>query len=373
MKVLTITTQYINNMGALLQCYALSTFLNKLDDIDCEVIQYFPKGWKETWNIFSKPKCFRDILKMIFEFLNIKGFLIRRIRNKKTRAFINSHIKLTKEQYYSVSSIENNPPIADAYVCGSDQIWNLKLFQDLTYFLSFTKNINCRRVAYAPSIAQDWTSTEAKSLKKYIDKFDALSIREFGNIDNVKSITDKPVKVVIDPVFLLPKEHWSKLIEKQPLKEPYILCYFLSVTSTAVKLVDKVRKLTGLKVVYLNHNALDKLGCDEEIRDFDPLDFIFYISNATIVCTNSFHCSAFSIIFERSFFFVSGLRNKRIETLQEVFHLGNRLVYDDVIDMMTEADIKIDYAKGRAEGRFYINESINYLLNSLYNNQHTSE
>ena len=77
MKILTLTTQYINNMGALLQCYALSTYLNTFDSIDCKVIQYYPKGWKATWNIIKKPRSVRDVIKIVYELLDVKNLIVR--------------------------------------------------------------------------------------------------------------------------------------------------------------------------------------------------------------------------------------------------------------------------------------------------------
>ena len=166
-------------------------------------------------------------------------------------------------------------------------------------------------------------------------------------------------------MFLLSGEKWLELTHPLEICEPYILCYYLSVTPTAVRFVNKLRKITGYKVIYLNHNAIDKFGCDKEIRDYDPIDFISYISHATIVCTNSFHCSAFSIIFERSFYFVPGLRNKRVEALQEVFELGDRFVSEKLIETITIDSIPISYDKGRDKSCDYINESVDYLKKSL--------
>lgn len=352
-------------MGALLQCYALSSYLNSLDNIECEVIQYFPKEWKATWDIIKKPRTFRDVLKIVYELLDFKNIKKRKERNKKTRNFIKRYIPLTSTTYYTQSSIIDSPPKADAYICGSDQIWNLKIFQDPTYFLSFTAGIDCLRIAYAPSIAEDWTADEAQKLKKYIDRFDALSIREIGNLEIIKSITSKPVQVVIDPVFLLSRKHWLSITKQVECKEPYILCYFLSVPPLAIKLVNKIKEVTGFKVVYLNHNAFDKIGCDEEIRDYDPIDFISYISKASVVCTNSFHCSAFSIIFERNFFFVPGMRNKRVENLQEIFHLGDRFATKENIELIDKKKIVIDYSLGEENGDRYINESKEFLVNAL--------
>ena len=366
MRIYTITTQFANNMGAILQCYALSRFLNKQEGIECEVINYFPKRWKDGWVIFPKPESFRDVIKSLYDLFNVPGLIRWRKKNNLTKRFISKHIPLTKEAYYSEESICINPPLADAYICGSDQIWNFTLFQDPVYFLSFTKNIkNCKRIAYAPSIADDWTAEQEKIVGPYLELFDNLSIREVGNLPQIKRLTSKDVKVVIDPVFLLKVEDWNSIHTDFDIEEPFLLCYFLSVSDLSLKAVKKMKELTGLKIVYLNHNTLDKLNSDIEIRDFDPAKFVTAISKATYVCTNSFHCSAFSIIYKKNFMFVPGMRNKRVENLQELFGLGNRLLSEDRLDNLTLSDLEVDYTKGSEKGCSFINESKTYLLSSL--------
>lgn len=364
MKVLTLTFQFANNMGALLQCYALSRFLNNQEEIDCEVIQYYPSGWKNSWTIFHKPRTFRDVLKFIFELCNIKGYIQRHRKNSLTRSFISKYIPLTKEAYYSQESILNNPPKADVYICGSDQIWNFTLYNDLTYYFSFLQGRSgIKKIAYAASVADDWTIEQEKIVSPYLTSFDSLSIREYGNLEQVTRTAKKEVKVVIDPVFLLSIDDWNKISKPIEIVDPYILCYFLSVSDLAIKTVEKIRQLTGLKVVYLNHNSLDKFNSDVIVPDFDPSLFISYISKASYVCTNSFHCSAFSIIFKRNFMFVPGMRNKRVETLQTVFNLGDRFASYDRIDNLTLDDLHIKYSSN--SGDDFIDSSKDFLLHAL--------
>lgn len=370
MKILTLTTQFANNMGALLQCYSLSHFLNEQKGLECEIIQYFPKQWKESWTIFHKPACVRDVLKMFYQALNIRKIINGRHQNSLTRLFIKNYFPLHKNKYFSPESIKKSPPRADVYICGSDQIWNFNLFQDLTYYLDFTYSIpNCKRIAYAPSIAEDWTVEQRTALQPYINKFDALSIREHGNLDTIKRVTVKDVKIVIDPVFLLDADDWLSIASTPSFintEEPYILCYFISVSPLAVKTVQKMRELTGLKVVYLNQNAIDRFKSENEIRVFDPRMFVGLISKAEYICTNSFHCTAFSIIFRRNFIYIPGMRNKRVETLEEVFSLGDRFASEQRLSGLSKDDLTVDYSKGEENGKNYIKESKSYLLNAIY-------
>lgn len=370
MKILTLTTQYANNMGALLQCYALSKFLNEQKDVECEVIQYFPKGAMRSWELFPKARSFRDILKNVYKFIRFDLLIIKIRKFKEVRKFINENIPLTEEGY-DRQSIVASPPVADAYVCGSDQIWNFKLRTDLTYFLDFTYGVdNCKRISYAPSIADPWTLEKALYIKPYLERFHALSIREQANLEQVSLLAPerKPV-VVADPVFLLNKDQWNKIARIPSIDEPYILCYFLSVSDLAVQTVKKIQTLTGYKIIHLNLNALDKFDSDTNMRVADPSDFVGLISKAAIVCTNSFHCSAFSVIYNRNFCFIpKGMANERVENLVKNFNLGNVFISHEKLKSLTLPDLEIDYCKGEESGQRFISNSKDYLLRAIYEN-----
>lgn len=368
MKVLTITTQYANNYGALLQCYALSRFLNNLPNVDCQVIQYFHPRAGISWTIFRKPETVRDFIKLVYTFFNIKLVSSRFKKNRVMRSFIKEYIPLTDEEYRTPDSIRNNPPKGDVYICGSDQIWNMKyLFDGKTvYFLDFVPEGKIR-VAYAASIADPWKEEHVKMLTPHLKKFDAISIREHGNLAQLQSIYPKAT-VVLDPVFLLSKADWDNLknTSKCP-QEPYLLCYFLSVDEKMVKIVKRVRELTGLKIVHLNLNALDKFNSDVNIRVADPRDFIGLISQASMICTNSFHCSAFSVIYKRNFVFCpKSMANERVANLQEVFGLGDVMMTESRLQTLTEEDLHIDYSKADELGKAFLEYSVSFLKHAIY-------
>ena len=366
-SVLTLTTQYANNMGALLQCHALAKYLNIQESVDCKVLQYQPEGYNKSWSFFNKPLTFRDLIKNIYCFLN-PNLLVPKIKKQKImRKFISDYIPLTSEQYKR-KDIEQNPPKADAFVCGSDQIWNFKYRRDLTYFFDFVNKEESRIIAYAPSIADPWKEEDAKFIAPYLKRFDLLSVRETPNLLQVKELSpENNPTVVCDPVFLLEKQQWDDIADtKLEPNEPYIFCYFLSVTPLAIETVKKMRELTGLKVVHFNLNALDKFKSEYNIRIAGPTDFVGLIKNATYVCTNSFHCSAFSIIYRRNLMFVpKNMANERITSLVGKFRLSDVFVSKDKIKTMTIEDLKVDYSRteGCIEG--FIAQSKEYLHNAL--------
>ena len=111
---------------------------------------------------------------------------------------------------------------------------------------------------------------------------------------------------------------------------------------------------------------LDKFKSEYNIRIASPTDFVGLIKNATYVCTNSFHCSAFSIIYRKNFMFVpKNMANERITSLIDKFHLSDVFVSKDKIQTMTIEDLKVDYSRteGCIEG--FIAQSKEYLHNAL--------
>ena len=368
MKVLTLTTQYANNYGAQLQCYALSKYLNGLPDVECEVIQYFHPRSGVSWTTLRMPKDVRELVKMIYTILNVPMVISLNIKKRRMRAFINSYIPLTRKQYHSADSIRNNPPIADAYICGSDQIWNMKYYFDgkTIYFLDFVPE-GKKRIAYAASIADPWKEEHIEMLRPHLQKFDAIAIREKGNLSQLKTIYPHAT-VTIDPVFLLSRKEWDELKNTDLCpKEPYMLCYFLSVDDSMVEIVRRVRELTGLKIVHLNLNALDKFNSEKVIRTADPRDFIGLISGASMICTNSFHCSAFSVIYKRDFVFCpKSMANERVITLQETFAIGNVIMTADRLSRITKEDLRVDYSNSDECGGKVIAYSKTFIKEALY-------
>ncbi len=370
MRILTLTTQFAINYGASLQCYALAHFLNDLPEVECEVIQFNPSGYKRSRVALPLPQSKGDILPFLYSLARVDLLIKNSLKIKKMKKFITNNIPLTKE-VYSAEQITHNPPQADVFICGSDQIWNFKIFnKDYTYFFDFINNTNdCKVIAYAPSIADAWTEDQCKAVAPLLHRFDSLSVREVGNVSQVQELVpEKRVISVADPVFLLDKKKWIDLarLPKVP-KEPYILCYFLGVSASTVKVVNKIREITGYKIVHLQLNRLDKFNSDEVIRVADSTEFLGLILNAELVCTNSFHCSAFSTIFEKNFCFIpKGYANERAYSLQKDFHLGNIIYTEDKLASLKKEDLRVDYDAGRKDREIYIKKSKQYLLDSIY-------
>ena len=75
--------------------------------------------------------------------------------------------------------------------------------------------------------------------------------------------------------------------------------------------------------------------------DIGPLEFLGAVLNADIVLSNSFHATAFSLIFQKNFYVVNRAEhiNTRMQDLVGDLGLSNRL-----ISVPPEKIIPVDYA-----------------------------
>lgn len=364
-KILTLTTQFANNQGAILQCYALQHFLSKVDGVDCLVIDYYPKGAERSWVALPFPKTLKQFLKNIYTLFNVKWMIGKKKKCKVMREFIKNYI-VTTPQKYDRNAILSNPPKADFYICGSDQIWNFVIFDDMTYYFDFVDKVpGAKRIAYAASLSDPWNEDQGKKVNPFLEKFSELAIREVGHVSLVqKYAPSKDVKWVCDPVFLLLTSQWDEIAVGPHETEPYILCYFLNIDSKAVEFVNKMKKLTGYKVINLVLSSREKFKSDKLVYAYTPKEFVGYIKHASFIITNSFHCSAFSSMYRKNFRFIpKSWANERLTSLEELF--GYKVIMtQEMINKFTVEDMPLDYSKAGKMDDF-IAQSKKYLLHSI--------
>lgn len=370
MKVYTVTFNSNVNYGARLQAYALAKFLNNQNDIECEILNYYYPGWKTSWKLFPKPKSFRDLLKNLYLSLHVRDVIEIKKKHRMFREFVSECMPVAHEQYDRTKLLQN-PPLANAFVCGSDQIWNLSRTRDLSFFLDFVKKGMAKKISYAASISEPWTKKDIDIVRPWLNEFDGISIREEGNLPQLRAIIpDKNPIVVCDPVFLLSKHEWESFSSTRLCpQEPYIFCYFIGIDSLAIEAVSKIRKLLGFKIVFLQLRLNTKVyfHSDKTIIAANPKDFVGLIKNASFVVTNSFHASAFSLIFRKDFVSIPRKKdNERITSLMKMFKLSGVFMTKEKMEKITKEDLKVDYSLTDAAYTEFTVFSKNYLLNTLH-------
>lgn len=254
-----------------------------------------------------------------------------------------------------------------AFICGSDQVWNSAVYYvDPFYYLQFAPEE--KRIAFAPSFGRDFVPEyNRKRIGKYISQIPRISVRESTGVDIVKELTGQHAELLIDPTLVLTKEEWTRSLSINiDNNEKYLLAYFLDMPSEgAVNAVKEISEKYGLKIVGLPY-AFEQMPWKDNVISAGPKEFVELIRNASFVCTDSFHGTAFSLNFNVPFYTferdygVQGKQSARIESILEITGQAER--YEPAkIDNCFD----IDFTKTNNAINQERENSRNYILESL--------
>lgn len=353
MKVGILTLHNANNYGAVLQAYALQTYLLN-SGIDVEIIDFTP-NINSNKNIAKRSY----IRKLITYVSQPKAYFDMKNKRKKFCEFRKSNFKLSGMTYYGDNHISKKPPLYDVYIVGSDQVWNMDITNGTeSFFLDFVKD--GRKLSYAASIGKDFlTENEKNCIEKYLGSFNAVSVREKTLVEILKENFSIDAMCVLDPVFLLDKSSWLSIETKIHLPQRYILCYMMEYSEDLVEHTRSVARQLKCLPIFISSVKREFTGI--KLRDLGPREFLYVMSNAQYVCTNSFHGTAFSIIFEKNFTVVKHSRlNTRISSLLDRLGLNGRF-----LDSPNFANGDIDYIDIKSKLESIIEESKIFLRKNL--------
>lgn len=377
MKVGILTFHFVHNEGAVLQCYALQRTLQELGH-DPVVLDYRPSyhavryASKKNPFILARSNWKKNHSASVAKrlYFALRGFAraiivtVKRadgLNESLFNAFITGNLILTK-RYNSLKSLQKNPPNIDACVVGSDQLWNPDLLDqefDSAYFMDFGSE-KMKRIAYAVSLKQSYSDLEKAQLKKLCSNIDYLSIRESSDV--FKGTTGRDVHICLDPSLLLDKEKYTLVESNTLVTKPYIFVYGFESTTEFAEMVRLVSNRHNLHVI---NGSPTRIVLDmpcEEVRDYAPDQFLSFIKNADYVITNSFHGTAFSIIYEKNFItFPHTTRGKRMTELLEKLGLTFRLYGTSDFSWETQ----IDFESVNEKLSKLREESKQFLINSL--------
>ena len=187
-----------------------------------------------------------------------------------------------------------------------------------SYNLNAATEKNNNKLSYAASFGmKEIPDSYVNDYKSLLSTFSELSIRENAGQQIVKKLTGKDSELSVDPVFLLTAEEWEKLAKKPKLKN-YILIYKLNTSNLIFDFARKLSKLTGRKIVALNFDVVDQMKTPDikGVYSASVEEFLGYVKYADYVVTNSFHGTAFSVIFHKDFY---------VEALQKDFKPNDRV------------------------------------------------
>lgn len=384
------------NCGGLLQAFALCNVISKLG-YDVEQIRYQASVAIASSNESLVKKTLHhlktdglsDTVKLIMSRLDFSG-KVKKSRALRTKVFSAFEAQIPhSERVYNDDDLAESVDDFDIFVVGSDQVWNwnfcgtvqtdgsIKPTVELdNYLLRFVPEER-RKFSYAASLACPYIPDELK--ETYFDsikRLDAASIRESANLVLFPDDVRKDISVVVDPTLLLNADEWIEALglSRERKKGGYIFLYLLSCTKEDRKAVKRMAKVLGLPTVTRPDIVQDvfhryDIGlADVEDWNMGPKEFVDYIRNASLVITNSFHATVFSMQFHTPFYIFKRdskvSMHSRLESVADDYKLGDRIISHDCdvrsldvegIDWNHVDEVLIEKRK----------ESMNFLLNAL--------
>ena len=389
MKIGIITLLGHFNYGNRLQNYALQEFLSQYScDVKTiwfsgkDVFGYLPEISLRK-RFFTKSNL-KDSIKYI---LNWKGFRERDNKQKDTygiECVREYNIKKFSDRYinidykYSMEGTLNNSSNYskfkeqlnqeyDFFVVGSDQIWYPNLNY---YYIKFLRFVEIKkRITYAASLGVTNIPSRKniiEMLKKGYSEFEHISVREQAGADVIYKLTGIKPEVLVDPTMLISKKQWEDIAMKPEWysNEKYILTYFLGEPSSIIKSIAR-------KYNWKIYNMMDTNNFNLYTSRVE--EFLYLIKNAKLVCTDSFHGTVFSIIFNTPFLVTNrkdhlGDMTSRIDTLLNLFNYNDRYLNDGKTTFDDEKILNMNFDKvddilqrEKQKSELYIKKALNLI------------
>lgn len=362
MIIRTITCHEVYNHGASLQEYALLEFLNN-NGFQAKTIHYKPPYLSNHFklNTVSNPIYDKPVLKQLYLLAKLPNRLKNLKRKRVFDNFARKYIPTDSTLYTNNADLKANPPLADTFICGSDQIWN-SYFQngkDPAFYLNFVPN-GKKKISYAASFAIDELADDVKPLvKENVSKLDAVGVRETSGVRILNELGINNAIQVLDPVFLLDKNEWKKFTKQ--INEDFVFVYDFDSNSVIKEIALKLKKEKGYRIYTVNPNIT---YADQNFWLEGPEKFLSLVLYAKMNITNSFHSTAFSLIFERELIVVNRSEkiNTRMRDLLALFGLNEYLISKSE---EVENLLPIDFMKLNLVKNLKIIESKQFLLNAL--------
>lgn len=336
-----------DNYGQQLQIYALQKHLKQMGHhaflIRCIIKNKPPKEQYAT--IRGIVRFFLRILskrrrRLYRAAISDKQLCLDNLERNKARRFDEF-----REQWLEMSDVinsyeelKNNPPQADVYIVGSDQVWNPRIDDENigAWFLEFGSE-SIKRISYAASFGRTVHAEEKEKLTTLLENFTAISVREQGALDILHEIGFKSSKLVLDPTLLVKREIYSPFLTDTHQGEPYAFVYYLNIKETKdlawtqIEAYLHEHHLKLISVTASGYRPAKELIPGHQSSLLTIPDWVDVLHHSSCVITTSFHGLAFAIIMHRPFvaILLNGgdyAANERVLSLLKQLNLSDRVL-----------------------------------------------
>ena len=324
MKVGILTFHNAYNYGAVLQTYATQEIVKSYGH-EVEIIDYHNKAIDyhyESRKLHLNNIPIRKFYQLPFYFIE-KYFYWK--RRKGYHKFTSEYLQLSQKKYHQKDT--NSISQYDIIIVGSDQLWNKKITGgwDKMYWGDFKTPSGTRKVAWSICMNNiDLNEDDILFVKKHLENFDLISVRESGLLSFISGLTTKSVYQTLDPTLVLPSANWENVCHDVKEKG-YIAVYAVQDEEKAIAYARKIASLQKKSLIIIR--SYSKWYFTKENKEFaGPDDFLSYIRYADMVITTSFHGAVFSVIYQKQFVCPLFRDNVRVKSLLDSLHISERIV-----------------------------------------------
>ena len=357
MRIGIVTQPLEMNYGGILQNWALQQVLKTLGHEPVTI---------DAYQRYSTPHYAVNWTRALLKRLMGKNVVLPKrykgsLRGELIGQFIEGHINKTEVMWnYRQDTVSRYG--LDAIVVGSDQVWrasyNGNHLEDM--YLRFAQGQPIKKVAYAASFGVDqwdYTQEQTAQCRLLAQEMDAISVREESGVALCQEHLGVKAQCVLDPTLLLDEQGYEPIVDTNwKTDEPYLAVYCLDITPEKKAFFNRLAAERGLVVRYFSFgwNAL-----------LTVQQWLAMLRQATVVVTDSFHGTVFSILFHRNFYTLGnpGRGNTRMAGLLQKLGLQNRLLSEQTPDISRASEIDWTHVDSQVEG--LRNQSISFLENSL--------
>lgn len=363
MKAVIITIYDRYNIGNRLQNYAVQSVLQNFG-LQVTTIAY-PSSSVITWKMLVKK--FLQLLTGYHLPGNKEYWKTLNFHQIKTRLHtfqVFSQKYINTQEITKIGQIEQ----ADYYILGSDQVWNTEWYNECElkkdlFLLTFAKPK--QKVCFAPSFGVETLAEEWKPwFQKYLAKFPKLSVREDVGAKIIKEYTGQDAFVMLDPTLMMDEKQWNEIAAKPmniDTNKPYILTYFLGGRSAETE--RSIKKYASQLHATVYH-LLDQN--QPEVYITGPAEFLYLVSHAKLVLTDSFHACVFSFLYGKPFLVYARQGNNsmisRMETLLKKFNIERKYVGSNLENDLLECDYCSGYKILMEERK----KALNFLMSAMH-------
>ena len=394
MKKTAIVSCYFQpNYGSMLQALATQMALDELgydneticiDGLNREIrtakIRYFARASLTSDILLSKAG--RAMARMRRKFSRGTYTQMMQARLQAFSDFQTGHFRMSESYGSRAELTQACAEKYSAVLVGSDQLWLPANIAADYYTLSFVPD-SVNTIAYATSFGQSQLPRASeRAAMKFLSCIRHIGVREKSGQKIVAKLTGRRVPVVADPTLLFDGREWMRVQQEAPLFEgEYIFCYFLGNNPRHREFASRLSAETGCRIVALQH-VDEYVRSDEDYADETPWavgpgDFLNLIRNAQWVLTDSYHCTAFSMQYERKFFTFRRYHrktkqstNSRLDTLLAQCGVTERLLSGEE-EISACTGLEIDFADVHSRIARLREYSWKYLTDALEDRKET--